>query len=116
LGLGPSAHSFNGNSRQWNVKNNNLYVKALRENTPFFEIEELSLKNKFNEYVLTRLRTIWGCDIIEIEQRFGAELAMHFKKIITNKLADVTETNGIFSLSKSGKLRADSIAADLFVL
>jgi oxygen-independent coproporphyrinogen-3 oxidase len=116
LGLGPSAHSFNGNSRQWNVKNNNLYVKALRENTPFFEIEELSLKNKFNEYVLTRLRTIWGCDIIEIEQRFGAELAMHFKKIIMNKLADVTETNGIFSLSKSGKLRADSIAADLFVL
>jgi oxygen-independent coproporphyrinogen III oxidase len=116
LGLGPSAHSFNGNARQWNVKNNNLYVKALHQNTPFFEIEELSLKNKYNEYVLTRLRTIWGCDILEIEQHFGYELAMHFKKIITNKLTDVTETDGVFRLSKSGKLRADSIAADLFVL
>lgn len=116
LGLGPSAHSFNGSSRQWNVRNNAQYVKAIREGQPFFEKEELSLKDRYNEYVLTRLRTIWGCDINEIEQDFGKELATHFKNGIQHMLPFVEEKSGVFVLNKKGKLQADGLAADLFLL
>ena len=85
MGIGPSAHSFNGFSRQWNLKNNLFYVKALKNNTDFFVLENLSLKNRYNEYVLTRLRTIWGCNEIEINQLFGLDILAHFKKVATEK-------------------------------
>lgn len=114
LGLGASAHSFDGISRQWNVKNNSLYIKALNENLNFFEREELSVQNRYNEYVLTRLRTIWGCDIKEIEKLFGKTVREHFVKAVSNE-KEIQEKNGIYFLTELGKLRADGIAADLFI-
>lgn len=115
LGLGPSAHSFNGGSRQWNVKNNAQYVNALEKGKSFFEKEELSINDRYNEYVLTRLRTIWGCDAKEIEMQFGKELSDYFKKSIKNKLHLLDERNGIYTLTETAKLMADGIASDLFI-
>ena len=63
LGAGPSAHSYDGDSRQWNVYNNNVYIRSIADNKVPFEREELSVKDKFNEYILTTLRTKWGIDI-----------------------------------------------------
>ena len=102
--------------RQWNVKNNTNYIKALRERTNFFEKEDLSKKDRYNEYVLTRLRTIWGCDIYEIEKLFGNKIKDHFKNLITLGTNYINEKNGIFTLNEMGKLQADGIASDLFIL
>ena len=116
MGIGPSAHSFNGFSRQWNLKNNLLYVKALNNNTDFFVLENLSLKNRYNEYVLTRLRTIWGCNEIEINQLFGLDILAHFKKVATEKKEFFEIKKNIYTLNKLGQLQADGIASDLFLL
>lgn len=116
LGLGPSAHSFNGSSRQWNVKNNSQYARALREGLAYSEKEELSAKDRYNEYVLTRLRTIWGCDANEMEELFGPQLTAHFKKAIQTGKEFVIENNGVYTLNVRGKLIADGLASDLFFL
>ncbi len=115
LGIGPSAHSFNGTSRQWNVKNNNAYIKALQQNTSYFEKEELSVKDQFNEYVLTRLRTIWGCDVNEIKVLFGEQIQKHFLSIVSEKKNELAENNGVYILTASSKLYADGIASDFFM-
>ena len=73
MGLGPSAHSFNGYSRQWNIRDLKRYVTAINENKPFFEKEELDLKTRFNEYIMTSLRTMWGIDLEYIEKVFEKE-------------------------------------------
>jgi oxygen-independent coproporphyrinogen III oxidase len=116
LGLGPSAHSFNGHSRQWNVSNNHAYVKAIRSGQPFFEKEELSLKDRFNEYVLTRLRTIWGCKIDEMRNLFGNDLTEYFIQGMSEKKDLVLLKENTYTLNEKGKLQADGIASDLFVL
>jgi len=115
IGVGPSAHSYNGNERQWNIKNNQLYTDKINKDEIFYETELLSPQNKFNEYILTRLRTIWGCDIREMEKLFGKENVLHFVKKINSKKQFVIEKNGIYTLNDPGKLHADGIAADLFI-
>jgi oxygen-independent coproporphyrinogen-3 oxidase len=116
LGLGPSAHSFNGESRQWNISNNALYVKAINEGTEFFEIEKLSDQNRYNEYVLTRLRTKWGCDLDYIKMEFGNEFAKHFLEASKNYLPySIQKNENIYSLTTKGKLLADKIAMELFI-
>ncbi|MBA2613455.1 MAG: radical SAM family heme chaperone HemW [Bacteroidetes bacterium] len=115
LGVGPSAHSFNGKSRQWNVKNNNLYTKAIEQNTTYFEMEELSVKDRYNEYILTRLRTIWGCDAEEIKQLFGEEMHAHFLKMIDQKQIDFDKNNNVYTLTNNARLYADGIASNLFI-
>lgn len=115
MGVGPSAHSFNGISRQWNIKNNFKYVEKINKGESFFETENLSVNEKYNEYILTRLRTIWGCDIKEMESLFGAETIKCFLKEIELKKDFVLRKGDIFTLTKSGKLQADGIAADLFL-
>jgi oxygen-independent coproporphyrinogen III oxidase len=115
LGLGPSAHSFNGSSRQWNVKNNSLYMRALNDGSDFFEKEVLSLKDQYNEYVLTRLRTLWGCDLKEMHHLFGEATCAHFSKML-NKIDEyLIEKDGVILLTKAGKLKADGIASSLFL-
>lgn len=116
LGLGPSAHSYNGINRQWNVSNNALYIKALAEAKLPFELEVLNDAQRFNEYILTSLRTIWGADLGYIEQTFGPE----FLKFVMKEAAPYIESgqlqiqeNKLF-LSDKGKLIADKIASDLF--
>lgn len=117
LGIGPSAHSFNGISRQWNISNNQIYIRSLNENTIPFEIEELSESNKFNEYILTSLRTMWGIDILLIEKEFGQvrkdELLKQIQKFINDGMI-ISEGNN-FVLTKEGKFFADRIAAEMFI-
>ena len=73
IGLGPSAHSFNGYSRQWNVRDLKKYIKAINTGTPSFEKEELDKRTQFNEYIMTSLRTMWGIDLDYVEKRFEKE-------------------------------------------
>ena len=115
LGIGPSAHSYNGHSRQWNFANNTLYKNALEKGDPHFEMEVLNHKDLYNEYVLTRLRTVWGCDVAEIKHRFGEETAAHFNTLVQTKSEWMQEKNGVYTLTEKGLLKADALASDLFV-
>lgn len=115
LGIGPAAHSFNGKSRQWNINNNNQYIKALGQDTSFFEREELSLNERYNEYVLTRLRTIWGCNLHDIKMLFGDELESHFKKTLVKEIQHLQENEGTYTLKSSSKFLADGVAAAFFI-
>ncbi len=116
LGLGPSAHSFNGTSRQWNVANNSLYVKNIESNNLPFEIEILTAAQQLNEYIMTSLRTSEGLSLKRVESDWGNDeriRVMHTaqKHIMHGHLA---ETGDILQLTSSGKFLADGIAADLF--
>ncbi len=117
LGLGPSAHSFNGTSRQWNISNNPLYIQALLKGEMNFEKEELTSNQRYNEYVLTSLRTMWGSDLGYIEKVFGIPYLTHCmaeaRPYLESKKLLLKE-NKLF-LSDQGKLFADKIASDLFL-
>ncbi len=118
LGLGPSAHSYNGRLRRWNVSNNNNYIKGLKDDELQFEEEVLSIKEKYNEYIMTTLRTIWGTDLKLIETDFGVNYLDHIKKEANNYFLSghlIRENNKLF-LSEEGKLIADRIASDLFMV
>jgi oxygen-independent coproporphyrinogen-3 oxidase len=115
LGLGPSAHSFNGRSRQWNLKNNARYMQALETGGEFFEKEDLSLADRYNEYILTRLRTVWGCDLREISELFGKEYVLHFQREVLQKSDVLEERAGVYTLKPQARLLADGIASDLFI-
>lgn len=116
LGLGPSAHSFNGQSRQWNIANNALYIKSLKENKVPFEIENLTNTQRLNEYVMTSLRTVEGLGLAHVTSHFGEKAASKLQQeaqqfIETRKMQ---LNNGYLQLTKEGKLFADGIAAELF--
>lgn len=117
LGIGPSAHSFNGKTRSWNVKNNSLYIKNLEKGRILAEVEELSAQNRYNEYVMTGLRTKWGCNFAFIRTHFGENYLSLFKKEIQPFIQKnwAVEINDAIVLSKEGKLYADGIASDLFM-
>lgn len=117
LGIGPSAHSYNLATRQFNVRNNALYLKALALNEIPCTIELLTYENKVNEYIFTTLRTHWGCDLQKLKNDYQFDL----KKKYEGYLADL-ETKGlvlwegdVLKLTTKGKLLADRIAADLFI-
>jgi len=119
LGIGPSAHSFNGKERSWNVSNNIKYIKAIKENKIPKETEKLSINDQFNETVMTGLRTIWGVDLQEIENQFGKNykdgLLKKAQKFIDQNLLEVKENVKLIT-TKKGKFLADGIASDLFMV
>lgn len=117
LGLGPSAHSYNGNSRQWNISNNNIYINALAKNELNFEREILSEKDKYNEYILTSLRTIRGCNLKTVADNFGKKLVNHVLKNIQPYILqnEIQLSGHILTLTKNGKFISDKIVRDLFV-
>ncbi|MFK7784390.1 MAG: radical SAM family heme chaperone HemW [Crocinitomicaceae bacterium] len=115
LGVGPSAHSFNGDSRRWNVANNRRYLKAIEEGENYSETEELSLENQFNERILIGLRTVLGVDLNELAA-ISQPLASFYDKIesfVESKW--MVKRDSVISLTKEGRLRADYIASELFV-
>lgn len=117
LGLGPSAHSFNGISRQWNISNNLIYLKNINANIPFFEEEFLNRKDIFNEYILTRLRTKWGLDKKHLSFQFSEFYTKMVIKLNTFKQsAHISETNTHYYLTEKGKFIADHITSDLFII
>ena len=126
LGLGPSAHSYDGSSRQWNVSNLTKYIQLVNADIDteadtdmgcYYEKEILSKEDKYNEYVMTSLRTSWGCDIEKIERDYGKSYTHDFLKNIKKYLDSgiMLMKGNNFILTDEGMLFADGIAADLFV-
>ncbi len=117
LGLGPSAHSFNGVSRQWNLANNALYISAMKNEQPAEEMELLTLAQQANEYIMTALRTMEGLDLAVFEERFGLKWREEIEKNVDRyiKSGKVELRAQHLVLSRAGKLFADGIAADLFI-
>lgn len=118
LGVGPSAHSFDGKHRSWNIRNNPTYIKKIKEGELPLEIETLSKTDRYNEYVMTGLRTIWGVDLDRIASEFGA----NYLKYISQQAAKFLEQGFLFIAdgklltTKKGKFLVDGIASDLFYL
>jgi len=118
LGVGPAAHSFDGKKRRWNIKNNPLYIKAIQNNKPFYEEEILSEKDHFNEYILTSLRTKWGLDLHHIVSRFGKNQLKKLKEESSPYLLRqlLYQSENKLYLTEKGKLVADKITSDLFIV
>lgn len=125
LGIGPSAHSFNGHQRSWNVSNNSKYIQSIGNNTLPNTTEILSMNDLFNEYVMTGLRTIWGISLFKVESDFGERYATHLKqaseKFIKEELLTITKFKdqpklSILKTTQKGKFLVDGIAADLFMI
>jgi oxygen-independent coproporphyrinogen-3 oxidase len=116
MGVGPSAHSFDGTTRQWNSANNMQYMQAIESGTIPAEKEELSVSNRYNEYILTRLRTIWGVDTDYILQVFGEKHLDSFLEISREYIAsgDLSANGSVYSLTNKGKQLADKISAEFF--
>lgn len=117
LGVGPSAHSFNGPSRQYNVSHNRKYTEAIEQDVVPFELEELTLADQANDYLLTTLRTIWGCDLNVLRDRYGYDVqashTAYLQELSQKGLASIE--NDVLYLTDQGKLLADQITLDLFV-
>ena len=118
IGICPSAHSYDGDSRSWNVANNALYLKSLQNDELPNEVEKLTLEDRYNEYIMTGLRTIWGVSLVRIEQEFGAQYLDYLKqqsqKFIVDGLLSITDD--ILKPTLKGKFLTDGIASDLFYL
>lgn len=116
LGIGPSAHSFNGSERAWNVRNNSKYIKSLEHNILPLETELLSVTDKYNEYVMTGLRTVWGISLEKVLQNFGVYYEKYLleqsQKHINQGLLYLD--NDTLLVTKKGKFLSDGIASDLF--
>ena len=130
IGIGPSAHSYDGISRSWNVSNNSIYLKSLEENKLPSETEILSKTDRYNEYIMTGLRTIWGVSLDRIKDEFGNEylayLQKQSQKYIDDDLLEIVTTSDsafgrncivkILKPTSKGKFLTDGIASDLFLV
>jgi oxygen-independent coproporphyrinogen-3 oxidase len=117
LGLGPSAHSFNSYSRQWNVKSIKSYIGLIRNNKQFFESEELSTRIRFNEYIMTSLRTMWGIDLEFVEKTFEKE-GYDYIINMTGKFKDyglIKQENKNLILTNQGKMISDNIISEFMM-
>jgi oxygen-independent coproporphyrinogen-3 oxidase len=118
IGIGPSAHSYNGISRSWNIANNTLYIKSIQDNKLPLTSEKLTKEDSYNEYIMTGLRTIWGVSLERIESEFGQEflnyLTKQSQRFMNDGLLEIE--NNILKTTKKGKFLCDGIASDLFML
>lgn len=117
LGIGPSAHSYNGKFRKANVANNAKYIKGLQDNMIPFDVITLSREDQINEYILTSLRTKWGCDLELLKNKYKIDLLQEHGSLLEKmSYKDLLfEEDGFIMLTNSGKLLADQVASDLFV-
>ena len=115
VGLGPAAHSYNGDHRSWNVASINRYIKSIGVGTPEREVEQLSLNDKYNEFILTGLRTMWGLDLQELRARFGEQLHRYClenaQRYLDQKLLQSDE--GVLRLTREGIFISDGIMSEL---
>ena len=118
LGIGPSAHSFDGKQRSWNVRNNAKYIKSIQENKLPIEREVLSVSDRYNEYIMTGLRTIWGVSLEKIKNDFGLSYVEYLenqsKKHIEQELLYIE--NQVLKTTQKGKFLSDGVSSDLFML
>lgn len=116
LGCGPSAHSYNGKSRQWNVASIEEYITAINTNASCFEREELNLMSQYNDFVMTSLRTMWGINLQQLTDKYGTECYRYLldKAAIYLKNGKLTQEGDIIKLSEQGVFVSDGIISDLF--
>jgi oxygen-independent coproporphyrinogen III oxidase len=118
LGVGPSAHSYNRVTRQFNIRNNHVYIRSIQEGKIPFELEHLSVEDHVNEYLLTTLRTRWGVNLENLKQQYAYDLLnshpQFIDELFRRKLAVIE--NGFLRLTKPGKLLADKISSELFLV
>lgn len=117
LGIGPSAHSYDGHSRQFNVRSNAIYLRSIENGSIPFEREVLSRENKVNEYLLTTLRTRWGCNLNLLKDQLNEDLLHRSGEYISQLQREglLTVEENMLRLTRRGKLFADKIAEDLMV-
>ncbi len=118
LGIGPSAHSFNGTSRSWNISNNAKYISSIHSNQLPLEVEQLSTLDQINECIMTSLRTMWGLDLTVLEYKFGQSVK---NRVLADADPFIAEKNLVMKenklcLTDTGKLMADHIMSDLFII
>ena len=117
LGVGPGAHSFNGIHKHANVRNNAKYLRQIKEGEIPFEVMPMSAEDRLNEYILTSLRTKWGCDLELVRSKYEVDLLemheVYLADLLNRGMIDIEED--FIILTNNGKLLADKIAADLFV-
>lgn len=118
LGLGPAAHSYNGHSRQWNKADLTSWLDSLSIDQPSFDLESLSPDQHYNEYVMTSLRTIWGCSTEAVLRQFGQEYNSHLLRMAARWIESghLTMQDNILKLTRSGMLFADRIASEFFMV
>ncbi len=118
LGIGPSAHSYNGVQRGWNISNNSKYLRAIQAGELPMQVEHLSKNDQYNEYIMTGLRTIWGVSLSKIELEFGSKYRHYAMRQAEKHIAEQLLSLGGDTLlvTKKGKFLADGIAADLFMV
>lgn len=116
LGLGPSAHSYDGATRQWNISNNALYLKSIEQNIVPFEVEKLTPTQRLNEYIMTSLRTDEGLSLTYVDVNWNHKQAQELLKAADVFVAreEMMKMNDNLVLTNKGKLLADGIAAELF--
>lgn len=116
LGIGPSAHSYSGNSRSWNISNNTIYIKSIMEGKLPIEREILSVEDRYNEYIMTASRTKKGIVLEKVELDFGKEYLEYLLSQAVEHLEDglLDKENNVLRISKKGKFLGDGIASDLF--
>ncbi|NRB60296.1 MAG: radical SAM family heme chaperone HemW [Winogradskyella sp.] len=116
LGIGPSAHSFNGNQRGWNVRNNSKYIRAIEQGELPMEIETLTKTDQYNEYIMTGLRTIWGVSLLKVNSDFGESyknyLIQQAEVFINQHLLYIDDEH--IRVTKKGQFLSDGIASELF--
>ena len=116
IGIGPSAHSFNGKQRGWNVRNNSKYIKSISENVLPIEIEDLTTTDRYNEYIMTGLRTIYGVSLHKVETDFGKDYKTYLLKtseaLIHQDLLYIKDAH--IHVTKKGQFLSDGIASELF--
>ncbi len=118
LGIGPSAHSFDGTNRSWNIANNAIYIRKIEEDTLPLEVETLSVNDRYNEYIMTGLRTIWGVSLERINREFGSRFLSYLLENAETFVRNgkLTVENGILKTTLKGKFFCDGIASDLFMI
>lgn len=118
IGIGPSAHSYDGISRSWNIANNPIYLKEIEAGKLPGEVEILTANDRYNEYVMTGLRTIWGVSLNRIQKEFGEEVLQYLQKQSEKFIADglLAVEKNILKTTPKGKFLADGIASDLFLI
>ena len=118
IGIGPSAHSFDGESRSWNISNNKKYIDQIRDGDNYYKKENLTKVDQYNEYIMTGLRTIWGVSVKHIESNFNVRFKNYFLKKIKSHIAkkNVYKQDDLYLTTQSGRFLADGIASDLFLV
>lgn len=116
LGIGPSAHGYDGKRRCWNIANNILYAKKIEAGELALECEELSLTDRYNEYVMTRFRTLKGMSLIELQERFGEELYNYALAQAKDHLdaERLAVSQGYLRVTELGRFQTDGMSSDLF--